>query len=527
MKLVVRTIAVLGLAYGAMTATAADVDYFAPTIDPLSMAPAKLNGPPVLEPFATFSAKPIATDVDPYDVGAELSDNAVPADNQVQTCALQNTVVQSAVQQIGPPVPPPDPDDPATNNYTAQASGAHSPSGSTQSSAPGSQTNPSCSQSAASCNSTSTTNGWGCNCDPGCRPWWVHVDYLALWVQANHLPPLVKTSLDGTPRSEAGVLPNATILFGNNYVDGGARNGGRVTLGYWLDDDEINGIQASWFTVGQPTGAANFFVNSTGSPILARPFTSGGVPNAQLAAYPGVVMGEPGTIGTLGVRSTSNMDFAGIAFSHVYDRDGGAQMSWIAGYRHLEFRENLSIVENTISTDPANPNFTPGTQLNLVDQFQTDNDFEGGQLGTEFNWCRNRWTFDASARLGLGNVHEHVNINGSTAVLDPSGNVSQLPGFLAQPSNDGIYNRNVFAFLPELELNLHYQLTDQIDLTIGYTALFLTRVARAADQIDTNVSNTELPTANPPSGIGNGPTEVLRDTSLWAQGISGGIELRF
>jgi putative beta barrel porin BBP7 len=98
---------------------------------------------------------------------------------------------------------------------------------------------------------------------------------------------------------------------------------------------------------------------------------------------------------------------------------------------------------------------------------------------------------------------------------------------LAQPSNDGIHSQNVFAFLPELELYLHYQLTNQIDLSVGYTFLMITRVARVGDQLDTNVSSTTLPTANPTSGIGNQPTETLRDTSLWAQGISGGIELRF
>ena len=329
----------------------------------------------------------------------------------------------ASTAQLGPP--PPEPDGSVGSQASAAASTINSAS------AP---------QGSSGCNA--------CNqcCNDCCRrDWWVNVDYLALWIQANHLPPLVTTSPAGTPRSAAGVLPGATILFGNDYVDGGARNGGRVTLGYWFDDDHNNAIEASWFTVGQPTGAANFFANSAGLPILARPFTSGGVPNAQLAAYPGVVMGEPHTPGTIGVTTRSSMDLGEIIFQHVFDRDERTQYSWTAGYRHLEFREGLTVLENMISTDATNPNFTPGTELNLLDQFQDNNDFEGGQLGLQFMRTSGYWTLNGLTKLGFGNVHEWVNIQGNTTVTDPIGNITHIPGLLAQPSNDGVHSRNVLC----------------------------------------------------------------------------------
>ena len=176
----------------------------------------------------------------------------------------------------------------------------------------------------------------------------------------------------------------------------------------------------------------------------------------------------------------------------------------------MEFRENLRIFENLL-TLPA-----PSTALNVVDQFQVANDFQGGLLGTQFlrtsgvlvtkrrrqPWLRQR------ARVRSISV-------GNTTVTDPLGNVTHQPGSVAQPSNDGIHSQNVFAFLPELELYLHYQLTNQIDFSVGYTFLCITRVARVGDQLDTNVSNTQLPTAGPTSGVGSQPNEILRDTSLW------------
>jgi Putative beta barrel porin-7 (BBP7) len=547
MKSITLSIAVLCLACAPTMAAAADGDFFVPTIDPNSVAPEKLNGPPLIEQLNTAYAQQTAgADGDSHGVGTQLTDK------QVQTCAAENDIFKVALVQTSAPAllqigdigpPPINPGAPADSSVVQTAgAGSSANSGGVQTNPASLQTNPAPPQTGAVCNlnssgSSSCNSCQGSSCDGngcdntccGCKPWWVHVDYLALWIQGNHLPPLVTTSPDGTPRSDAGVLsnPNTTILYGDNNVDAGARNGGRVTLGYWFDDDDINGLRASWLTVGEPVGAANFFANSSGVPILARPFTSGGTPNAQLAAYTGVVMGQPGTPSTIGVTSTSSMDFAEFAFTHVYERDSGAQLSWIAGYRHLQFREKLSIFENMITTDPTNVTFPPGTALNVLDQFQTNNDFEGGELGTEFSWTGHCWTLDASTRFGLGNVHEYVNINGSTTITDPVGNVTQGPGLLAQPSNDGSYSRNVLAFLPELELNLRYQLTDQIDLSVGYTFLLITHVARVGDQIDTNVSSTDLPTANPTAGPGSQPTEVLRDTSMWAQGISGGIELRF
>jgi hypothetical protein len=488
--------------FAAAACAVADIDLFEPP-QADALAPATLSTATPNQEVAEKSAKPADVVYD-YNGSSPFAEFQTNTTGGVQPCVAQTTQTQAP---IGPPTPPPEPGE----TSAAQSRNAFNPVNST------------CQQQkGASCCDCSNCNS--------CRNWWVHVDYLALWVQANHLPPLVTTSPAGTPRAEAGVLPAATVLFGDNYVDGGPRNGGRVDLGYWFDDEHTNSVECSWFTVGQPAEAANFFANSLGTPILARPFfnVSTGAQDAQLAAYPGVVMGQPNTPATLGVTTTSSMDFAEFDFCHVFQRDSGWQASWIAGYRHLEFRENLQILENTISTDPANPNFAPGTSLNDVDQFKTDNDFEGGQLGTELVWSHGGWGLDGTFKLGLGNVLERVTINGMTTVTDPLGNVSQIAGLLAQPTNSGVHNRNEFAFLPELELNLHYQLTNQIDLTVGYEFLCLTRVARAGDQVNTQVSSTELPTASNTTGApGNQPQPILRDTSLWAQGISGGIELRF
>ena len=214
-------------------------------------------------------------------------------------------------------------------------------------------------------------------------------------------------------------------------------------------------------------------------------------------------------------------------FCHLVTRGAFGQIILIGGYDHFDFRETLSIQENVVSMDPAGA-FPQGTVLNVVDQFATSNEFEGGQFGAEFLLARGHWKIDGAMKLGIGNVHEVANLTGSTIVTEPSNPVFQMPGFLVQPSNAGLHSRDRIAFLAEVDLNLHYQLANHCDFIVGYTFMILTRAVRAGEAIDTSVDSTPLPTALNTVGVpGNQPAFSLHDTSLWAQGISGGIELRF
>ena len=47
----------------------------------------------------------------------------------------------------------------------------------------------------------------------------VATEYIEWWVNGSHTPALVTTSPDGTPQNQAGVLPAATVLFGNQRIN--------------------------------------------------------------------------------------------------------------------------------------------------------------------------------------------------------------------------------------------------------------------------------------------------------------------
>ncbi|MGN6546875.1 MAG: BBP7 family outer membrane beta-barrel protein, partial [Aureliella sp.] len=100
---------------------------------------------------------------------------------------------------------------------------------------------------------------------------WAHAEYLLWWQSGMNLPALATTSPAGTARGSAGVLPGASVLYGgdNSALDG-SLSGGRIRFGSWFDRIPGLGIEGEYLGLGQQT--ESFFQQSTGSPILARPF---------------------------------------------------------------------------------------------------------------------------------------------------------------------------------------------------------------------------------------------------------------
>ena len=61
-----------------------------------------------------------------------------------------------------------------------------------------------------------------------------------------------------------------------------------------------------------------------------------------------------------------------------------------------------------------------------------------------------------------------------------------------QATNSGSFTRNEFSVVPEIGINLGYNVTQNLRLFAGYNFLYWTNVLRVADQVDTtlNVQDT-------------------------------------
>ena len=291
-----------------------------------------------------------------------------------------------------------------------------------------------------------------------------------------------------------------------------------------MDDGHRLGVEGSYFFLASRSN--DFSATSLGTPgslVLARPFfdASSGLPNSELVSFPGLAAG------TISVNSSSRLQ-GGEAnvLCNLACCPCRYRIDALAGFRYLELREGLGIAEN-IQVFPNSPAF-PGASFGAFDQFDTRNQFYGGQLGVRAEAWRNRLFANVTGKVALGDVRQTVDINGATTIIPPGGPALVRPGdLLALPSNMGRYGRDEFAVVPEVGANVGYQVTDHLRVGVGYSFLYATSFVRPGDAVDLNVNSTRTPGS---LAVPSGPLRPLftfRDTDFWAQGINFSLGLQF
>ncbi len=368
----------------------------------------------------------------------------------------------------------------------------------------------------------------GCGLCHGCcsdgSAFWVSGEYLLWWTNGIRTPPLLTTSPPGTPTTTAGVIgaPGTSVLIGGT-LDQGSFSGGRISGGWWFDEEHIWGIDGTFFALDQRTNT--FSDSSFGTPILVRPFFNvapgTNAEFGELVAFPGILAG------TATVTTKSELWGADADLRRQILCWNDLHVDLLAGFRYLRLDESLGITENLLVTSPG---ALTGSTIVVRDSFGTKNEFYGGQIGAEAEWHWGNWYVDAIGKVGLGENHQTVDINGSTTFTLPTGLVTTQPGgLLALPTNIGHYTHNSFAVLPEAGIKLGYQFTPHIRAFVGYNFMMLTDAVRPGDQIDRVINTTQLPTsAGPGTLVGAArPAFALHESDFWAQGVDFGIEFRY
>jgi hypothetical protein len=362
--------------------------------------------------------------------------------------------------------------------------------------------------------------GWAGGCGGCCHRFYGRAEWIQWWVRGSNTPALVTTSPDNTPANVAGILPAATVLFGDERVNTQSRPGGRFTLGYWLDACNTVGLEDTFLFLGNSHDS--FTASSNGSPILARPFfnTDTQLQDAILLAYPNIVTGA--------VTVTANSRVYGneINLRRSLCNNGCRRVDVLAGYRFFQMNEDLTVRTNTTSIQTGST-IPVGTTFGILDSFHTRSQFNGGQLGVNAAWDNGCWGLDLLAKLAIGGMSQRVTINGTTVTTVPdTAPVTSRGGILAQNSNIGTFQRGQFSVLPEFGVNLHRRIGACWRLNVGYTLLIVTNVVRPGDQIDTRLDPNQFP---PPatSGPFTFPAFAFRDSDIWLQGVNVGLEYNF
>ena len=96
----------------------------------------------------------------------------------------------------------------------------------------------------------------------------------------------------------------------------------------------------------------------------------------------------------------------------------------------------------------------------------------------------------------------------------------------ALSSNIGEQSRNDFAVLPEAGANLVWKFRSNMNLRLGYSLIYLTKAARANDQIDFTVNPNLFPPAVPlATPLRPGFQENHND--FWIQSLNVGVDVTF
>lgn len=342
---------------------------------------------------------------------------------------------------------------------------------------------------------------------PNCR--WASVEYLLWWRRGQNFPALVTTSPGGTAQGDAGVLPDATVLFGNETIGEEARPGGRVTIGSWLDDCQTCGVEGRFFALGD--GRVSYTADSATFPILARPFRDPitQTQEATLLAFPGFT--GPGNVGII---SNSNVLGGDFLCRWQAAQSATTKMDLLVGYQFSRIDEDFNI--NSATTAINVPGIDAGTTFTTSERFLASNEFHAVQIGLAATYQKCNWNVDLLAKLGFGKVRQVVNIGGETTIVTPgpAATTNTLPGPLAGAANSGQHVSDEFAVSPELGVNCRYSITECLDLGFGYSFIYWSSIAQAGNQIDSMLND-------PPGAF------TLNSGSYWVHGLNVGANFRF
>jgi hypothetical protein len=346
---------------------------------------------------------------------------------------------------------------------------------------------------------------------------WIGLDGLLWWTKNQPLSVPIVTTGPAAQGASAGSLgmPGTTSL--DSPFNYGVQGGFRLFAGGWFDIDHVFGMDGSVFVLGrQSTGFSVIDRSGVGTLVINEPVT-GSLFNTQVSA-PGLESGS--------VFVDTSSRFGGGDVNLLYNlyRCHGWTINLCGGYRYLELDESLTITANsnlftatTYSDNMGNvlANAPAGSAVTVLDQFATRNYFNGGQIGTEFQYLWRRWSISGLVKLGIGDTHEVVTITGNTLVLPVNAAPIPLAGGNYATIQVGRYSIDRFALAPQAQLNLGFQLTPWARFQVGYDFLYLSSVLRPGNQID-----------NSYDGVTH-PVVPMASSSFWAQGLTFSVQFSF
>jgi len=347
---------------------------------------------------------------------------------------------------------------------------------------------------------------------------WLDVEYLLWWNKDRYIPALATQSPTGTPIANAGILgdPSTSILFGSELINSSPNSGFRISSGMWLEPTQSTGLGFRYFSVG---GDETFNASSDGDPILVRPYFDTVIDDqfGLPIAFPGVNRGS--------IDITANNEALGfdIYFRKLLLSGYCNRFDLIGGYHNSSVEDSVNIRHSITGIDGSRVpiDATIATQ----DYFEVNNQFNGGFLGLMAEAGDGPLSWSMMGKVAFGNMNQEARITGSETTSVPgAGSATSPQGLLALPSNIGRFDQDEFAFVPEFNVSVRYNVNSRMQLLLGYSFIYWSEVALAGDMIDLNVNSSQVP--GPIVGDAQ-PAATLKSDGFWYTGLSIGGSVRF
>lgn len=386
-----------------------------------------------------------------------------------------------------------------------------------------------------------------------------------LWVaKSQGVPgPLLTTSAP----SQAGVLGQSStlVLAGGSPINYNAISGMQLNASFYGDDDRRFGALVSGFytenrTISSKfgTAGAGFNGDSSDIPVLARPYIDSTTGQTSL------VVGGP-NLGLASAIVTTSTETWGIEASGVWNlfRTAPGEKWFIStdliiGYKFLELKEDLGVITDTsvnaVTSTPVfgiGPNgfpvqtgvvntpvtvpvagvtvVSPGSIL-VTDRFTTMNLFNGTTVGFRNEVRYGMFSLETIAKVGLGDMHQVLEITGSTNTVSGTGAIgSAYGGLYANASNIGRYSHDDFAVVPEVQMNFGVNLTRSLSAYVGYNFMYMNHVIRPGGQMNSVIDSTSVPLSSVYGASGSTPANHIsfNQTDFWLMGANFGLAFKY
>lgn len=361
-----------------------------------------------------------------------------------------------------------------------------------------------------------------CSCDP-CAPCaWMRAEVLLGWLSGYDTPALLVESPTNTAIDDFG---DDRVLYGGETFGKDLRIGGRITGGFWFDECRKLGIQAEAFALGND--GDDFNLQSDGDPFISRPFfnTSGGVnsQDGQVIALDGLAVGS--------FRANTSGRFVSASPALRWNVNccsngpGSSQrLDLIGGYRFFQLREGFSSEE---ILRPQDGSYAPGTSFTLRDDIDTQNDFHGFELGGVLMRQNGNLTTEFQALAAFGDMTRLYQLDGSTTLFVPNAVNDTYPGgFLVRPEHIGTHSDSEFTVIPQFRANISYCLSPNVQLTMGYSFVYMKDVFRPGPLMSTSFDGDTLG-VDPAAGVTGAGLPKSTKTDVFMNALSFGATYNF